>query len=287
VTNELALCRDFIDAHSHDAARAIERLAASDAAALLAVLPRPTAARALDAMLPPLGAGCLALLDPHVAAAILVELRAGPAASLLRYLGDTARAAVLDRMPADEARTLRTVLTHPPGSAGAVMDSRVFAARESQRIAAVLAALRRLPGRTHDDIFVVDDERRLIGVVRLRDLVAARPAEAVSAVMNRSVSRVPIAATRAAILNHPGWRRCHVLPVVDDGSVLVGAIAHETMRALSEEDALSRPAGLDAAATVFALGELYWLGLSGVLDGVVSAVRGTASREPEMPHGAR
>jgi hypothetical protein len=54
-----------------------------------------------------------------------------------------------------------------------------------------------------------------------------------------------------------------------------------------DEDALGSPTRLEAATTVFALGELYWLGLSGVLDGVASAVRSAASRAPEVPHGAR
>jgi Mg/Co/Ni transporter MgtE len=166
------------------------------------------------------------------------------------------------------------------------MDARVFAARGSHRVADVRTALRRSAGRLHDYVFVVDDEHRLIGVVALRDLVAARPAEALTAVMNRSASRIPASAGRAAILAHPGWRHFHVLPVVDDQSVLVGAIPHETVRALMDEEAFDSPARLQAATTVFALGELYWLGLSGVLDGVASAVRSAASAG-KVAHGAR
>jgi magnesium transporter len=287
VTNELALCRDFIDAHTADAARTIERLPASEAAGLLAALPRTTAARALDAMMPTAGAECLALLDPQAAVAMLSELHAGRAALLLRHVGDTARTTILDQMPPQEARSLRTVLAHPPGSAGALMDSRVFAARGSHCAGDVRAALRRSARRAHDYVFVVDDEHRLIGVVALGDLVAARPGEALTAIMTRAVSRVPASAGRAAVLNHPGWRRLHALPVVDDQSVLVGAIPHETVRALIEEDAFGSRTRLDAASTVFALGELYWLGLSGVLDGVASAVRSAASRAAEVPNGSR
>jgi magnesium transporter len=287
VTNELALCREFIDAHTGDAARAIERLPASEAAALLAALPPPTAARALDVMMPTSGADCLALLDPPAAVAMLIELPAGRAAPLLRHVGETARTAILGQMPPDEARTLRTVLAHPPGSAGALMDSRVFAARASHCIADVRAALRRSAPRTRDYVFVVDDEHRLTGVVALGDLVAARPGETLTAVMNRSVSRVAASAGRAAILYHPGWKRFHALPVVDDESVLLGAIPHQTVRALMEEDAFSSPTQLQAATTVVALGELYWLGLSGVLDGMAAAVRSAVSRAREVPHGSR
>jgi hypothetical protein len=44
---------------------------------------------------------------------------------------------------------------------------------------------------------------------------------------------------------------------------------------------LGRSTKADTATTVFALGELYWLGLSGVLDGVASAVRKLGTTEPE------
>jgi magnesium transporter len=287
VTTELALCQDFIQAHGDDAARVIERLHASDAAALLAALPAATAARALDVMMPALGATCLALLAAQPAVAIVIELRPGRAAVLLRHLDDTARNAILGQMPPDQATTLRTVLAHPPDSAGAVMDSRVVTAREQDCAGDVRAAWRRSPRRAHDYVFVVDEEHRLTGIVALRDLVAARPGEALAAVMSRSVGRVHASANRAAILNHSGWRRCHVLPVVDGRAVLVGAITHETARALSDEDALAGTRGLDAVSTVFALGELYWLGLSGVLDGVAAAVRRQAARTGEVPDGAR
>ena len=285
MTNELTLCQEFIDAHSDDAARAIERLPDQDAAALLAALPAPTAARALDAMMPPLGADCVARLDTPTAAAMLAELRPGRAAVLLRHFDDATRAAILEQMPPDEARALRAALRHEAGSAGAVMDSRVLAARESQSVGDVLGALRRSSRLAHDTVFVVDDEHRLVGVVGLRVLMTARPVEAMAAIVDRSVGRVPASAARAAIVNHPGWTRSHILPVVDDQSVLLGAIPHETVRALLIEDALGGPTRVDATTTMVALGELYWLGLSGVLDGVASAVRRAATQVPEVNHG--
>jgi magnesium transporter len=287
MTNELTLCQGFIDAHRDDAARAIERLPEMEAAALLAALPAPTAARALDAMMPPLGADCLARLDTPSAAAIVAGLRPGRAAVLLRHVDDSTRGAILEQMPQDEARALRAALRYAAGTAGAVMDSRILAARESQTAGDVLGALRRSSRLAHDAVFVVDDEHRLVGVVGLRALLTARPGEALAAMVDRSVGRVSASAARAAIINHPGWTRFHILPVVDDQSVLLGAIPHETVRALLIEDALGGPTRVDATTTMVALGELYWLGLSGVLDGVASAVRSAAARTPEVTHGTR
>jgi magnesium transporter len=272
VTNEFALCQAFIDAHAEEAARAIERLSTSEAAALIGAMPS-SAARAVALITPTVAAHCLARLAPDAAAVILTEVGLGRAAILLRHLDDATKAAIFEQMSPDDVRSLRATLAYPAGSAGALMDSQLFVAIGRLRISDALAAARRAPRYVHDYVFVVNDEHRLIGVVGLRDLVSARPTAPVASVMNQSVSPLPASAAPAAILNHRGWTRFHTLPVVDDTSVFLGAISHVTVRRLFEEDARGRSSGTDAVTTVFALGELYWLGLSGVLDGVASAVR--------------
>jgi magnesium transporter len=167
------------------------------------------------------------------------------------------------------------------------MDTRVFAVGERLRVREALALARRAPRRVHDYLFVVDDEHHLIGVIGLRELATARSADAIASVMNGSVMAVPASASRAVLLNHPGWMRFHTLPVVDDASVLVGAIGHTIVRALVEEEALTGALGRDAAATIFALGELYWLGLSSLLDGVATAVRDGFQRASEEAEATR
>jgi magnesium transporter len=283
VTSELALCRTFINDHAGDAARLLERMADAQVAALLQAMPAPVAARALAAMVPTVGSQSLARLAPGSAAAAILELPDGYAAVLLRQLEPASSAAILAAMPADRTRLLTAILDYPPDSAGSMMDSRVFAARHSARVGDALTAWRRLPPQLYDEVFVVDDEHRLVGVARLRDLLSARRREPLTAVMSRAVSRLSATAPRAVVLNHPGWRHSHALPVVDPGHLLVGAISHATVRAILEEDALRRPSRAEAVTTVFALGELYWLGLSGVLDGVASAVRQLAP----APRGSR
>ena len=127
-------------------------------------------------------------------------------------------------------------------------------------------------------VFEVIERDRLVDRARLTGahLLSALRHEPLTSVMDRAVSRLPATAPRVAILNHPGWRRFHTLPVVDGGGLLVGAITHSTVHAMLEEEALGRSTRAETVTTVFALGELYWLGLSGVLDGVASAVRGLA-----------
>lgn len=280
--HELALCRTFIADHCEDAARALERLPGMEAAALLGAMPAAVAAKALAAMVPTLAAECLGRLSPGSAGAMLVEMPAGSAAALLRRLDKADASAIIGQMPEDEVRLLSTMLDYPPDSAGSLMESRVFAASESLRVGDALAALRKRPPQVLDYVYVVDEAHRLVGVVGLGELLSSRRDAHLASIMNRAVSRLPARARRTAVLTHPGWRQFHALPVVDDNAVLVGAIAHATVQALLEEDALGAPSRADTVTTVVALGELYWLGLSGVLDGVVSSVRRLGSTEVEV-----
>jgi Mg/Co/Ni transporter MgtE len=287
VTNEIDLCQAFIDAYPDDAARAVEGLPSAQAAALVAAMSPETAARALSRMAPTVAADCLERAAPDCAAAVLLALRVDRAAVLLRQIADAATPPILQQLPADERGVLLAVLRHPHGTAGALMDRRVVSTSESATAGEALSLLRRSTRHAHDYVYVVDGAHRLAGVVGLDQLLVARAGTPVSTIMTLPVSSLSVHANRAAILAHAGWRQFRALPVVDDGAVLLGAISHEAFRAL-EQDSPPSSRGQEAATTIFALGELYWLGLSGMVDALASAVRrGTgAAQQDGGSHGS-
>ena len=272
MTGELDLCRAFVDAHPDDAAHVLEQLPAPDVAALLDAIPPATAARVFDQMTPTMGADCLARMRPAAAAAAIAESRTDLASALLRRVDDEVRAALLELLPEAEAGFLRAVLRYPEGSAGALMDPCAMAVADDVTAGEALARVRRSPRHMLYYVYVVDRTRQLVGVVDVRELMLARPGEALTGVMRRPVARLVATMTRPAILAHPGWQHFHALPVVDRDSVLLGAIWYQTFRHL-EDAARDQSRGVDAVTTVFALGELYWLSLSGLLDGLSSVVK--------------
>jgi magnesium transporter len=226
-------------------------------------------------------------MPPGAAASLVAALRTDLAAAILRRLDEASTTAILAQLPSDDARLLRAVLRYPDSTAGALMDPRVIAACDDVTVGEARATLHRSPRDMHGYLYVVDRTHRLTGAVALRELMLARPAEPLAAIMSSPAARLSARMGRAAIAGHPGWRRFHALPVVDEESRLVGAIRYETFRML-EDSAPGRPRRPEAVNTVFALGELYWLGLAGVLDGLASAMKGQSSRARagEGNHGA-
>jgi len=82
---------------------------------------------------------------------------------------------VVQRLPAEERERLRSALSYPEGSVGALMDFDHVAVREDVTLEAATRYLRRfdeLPDHT-DQLFVVDRERRLKGSLPLPRLIVS------------------------------------------------------------------------------------------------------------------
>lgn len=274
MTADLSVCRAFADAHPLDAARVFEQLPPADAAALLDMMPPATAAAVFGRMTPTAAAEHLLALRPDRSAALLHDLPTDTAAALLRQVAEPDRARLLDTSHGEEMAHLRRILRFPDGSAGSLMDPRALAVADDISSGEAMARIRRSPGHMLAYIYVVDRAHRLVGVLDLRELMLARPVDPVSSAMRTPVVSLSAYSGRSAIVSHPGWRSFHALPVVDDDGRLVGAIRYQTFRRL-EDEARHPPRQGGGVATVFALGELYWLSLSGLLEGFAALAAGT------------
>jgi magnesium transporter len=174
---------------------------------------------------------------------------------------------VLSLIPMRPQRALRTLVSYPEQTAGSLMDPEVLAlpdditAREARR------RVRSSPEHARYNVYVVDREGRLVGALNLRELFLAAPSAALASVMTRRVHRLSAAADRLAIVQHPGWREVHSLPVVDLDGRYLGALRYRTLRRLEEQ---LRGVADAAEVTVDALGELFAAGAGGVLRALTS-----------------
>ena len=68
-------------------------------------------------------------------------------------------------------------MDYPAGSAGRVMDSRIPSFRGEQPAAVTLEQLRQSKPKDLRQLFIVDAERRLTGIVDIHDLLIAEPTD--------------------------------------------------------------------------------------------------------------
>lgn len=167
-----------------------------------------------------------AQLEPDDRVALLDELPASVAPKLLRGL------------PAVERDLTAVVLGYPQGCIGRRMSPEYVSTHSEFTAAQTLA---RIKERLHDaetvyTIPVLDQGRRVVGVVSLRDLLAAQDDETVDSFMKPAYAiEVTVDAELAA-------RRCAdlgllALPIVDKESRLVGILTiDDAVRILEEEE---------------------------------------------------
>jgi magnesium transporter len=242
-------------------------------------------ARALRAMVPGAAAECVSRLRPADAALVVERLGVDAAVPMLRHLPADAAERILSAAPAQRRDELRRVLRHPERTAGALMDPAILVLPEDITVADARLRLRRAEGKFIHYLYVVDAGRRLVGVLDMPELMRARARDPLRMAMHHDVASLGAWTPAAAVHMHPGWRSFHAMPVVDENGRLLGAIRYQTLRRLEHDAAAGRDA--DAGAqTAAALGELFRVGVAGLIDAVAAGAPPRTS-EPSSPPGVR
>lgn len=222
-----------------DAVHAISHLSDLDQSRLLTALPRAAAAKLVDDLPTAQAAQMIERLPAVEAAAIVSELPSNEQADVISRLSIFEASAILDAMPADEARDARRLLAYPPDVAGGLMITEYLSYRDNLSVGDVLDDLRANAERYRRfDVqyaYVVTPAEKLVGVLRLRELVLSSPRDPVSAVMIDKPLHVrdtaPLEELERFFDRHPLFG----VPAVDAEGVLVGVVRSHDVEQAAEE----------------------------------------------------
>jgi magnesium transporter len=265
VSIEQRIAELFAGSHPAEAARALEALSEDELRNLLDSCELSVTAGVVGAMAPQVASRYLARTTNARAAEILATVPFECGADLLRRLSADERARVLSPVASERRRHLEKLLRYPELTAGALMEPRVGSFHPEQTVAEIVGDAHRRGGDIHHYLYVTDEDHSLRGVLSLRELVVAPRDASLGSIMVSPVEHLLARAHQSAILAHPGWRRFPLLPVVGDSGRLVGVFRYETLRTLERHPAdahESSPLGV-----TLALGELFWFGASGLIQG--------------------
>ena len=212
--------------HPADVADILEELGVRERQTLLHRLDTETAAEAIEEMTPDVQRTVITQQDPGKAADILEEMPPYEAADVLRdiHSGDAER--IIGRMESEAAQDVRELLAHDECTAGGMMTTSCVEAGVHQTAGAVLDSFRPVTDEVAEFniVYVVDEARRLAGVVSLRDLLRAAPDTTVESLMITRIVKVsPRAGLRelGQLFAKYGIR---AIPVVDDEGTFLGAV---------------------------------------------------------------
>lgn len=228
---------------------AVRELSAVEAAGLVLQL-KPKDARLLLALLPDTpNLAVLGVLDPAIRAKLIDEAERARLARTLAGLDVPFVADLLAGLPAaaiepilaahPRAQEIRAAISYGIETAGAAMLRRQLVAvppdwtlgQVIEEIRAHSADIERLYA-----VYVVDADRRLVGYLKLRDLLMQPAGASVRDVMRTDVVAVAAATDRETAVRLADRERLPVIPVTDAGGRLVGLISAEEIRAIGREE---------------------------------------------------
>lgn len=170
---------------------------------------------------------------------------------LLEEMSPDDRVDLLSRMPHDrvqdllpliaqaERNDIRRLLSCDPGSAGSIMTTE-YATLPAD--VSVTDALQKLREQAPDSetiyyIYILNDARRLEGLISLRELILAKPTAQLADIMQRDVIRMNVNDDREDIVQELARYNFIAIPIVDNDDRLVGIVTHDDAMDVVQEEA--------------------------------------------------
>jgi magnesium transporter len=228
------------DLHPADIADILEQLDVEEAGAMLGRLDTETAADTLNEVEAPLQSELLSELDPEKASNLLEILPPDDAADILADMPHEEAERLLNLMPADESRPIRELLRYAPETAGGIMTTEVLSLAQELTVEEALVYLRQHSAHLEMIyyLYIVDDERRLVGVVSLRKLVVAEPTTRLKDLMDEDVIKVKTDTDQEEVARIIAKYDLLGVPVVDEENHLVGLVTvDDVIDVIHEEQA--------------------------------------------------
>jgi magnesium transporter len=217
--------------HPSDVADLVESLGSDEErVGLMQVLPVELASETLAEMDEEEDPGeILAALDPKKGAELLHELEVDDAVDLVGELEPEERAKILAALPLEEAGEIRGLLRYDEESAGGLMDTLLVRIQGDLTAGQAIAEVRR-QGREVEDfytVFVVDQGHRLLGTVRLDDLILADPLHPVNGLTEPVLASVEPDEDQEDVGRLMSRYNLPSVPVVDQSGILLGRITFD------------------------------------------------------------
>jgi magnesium transporter len=178
----------------------------------------------LEQLSPGPAAALLTELGPEASKRLLDLLESRHAAAILHHVEDAARDLMLSGLDDRRAKRIRMLLTFPPDTAGAMMQTGITSLGIDLTASQAIAIIRRAPRSSLFYLYVTDREGKLVGVLHIRDLLLATPREPIAPLVHREITTVPATLSRGDLATLVRERNFVAFPVVDSEGYLLGVV---------------------------------------------------------------
>jgi magnesium transporter len=165
----------------------------------------------------------------HLISKLLEAMPHDDRVELLRQLDPEVVEELLPLVAKADREDIRRLLSYPEDSAGAMMTTDYAWLPRDLTVAQAIEDLRRQASdkETIYYIYVLDENRRMLGFISLRKLILAKPAAKVDDIMQGEVISVRVDADREEVVKLLRRYDFLAIPVIDAQHRLVGIITHD------------------------------------------------------------
>lgn len=269
MANPESLTLAFVTLHPGEAARVLERMAAPEAAALFGRVPARAGAPVLTAMLPSAAARVVSILESRIALSMLSAAGTQAAVTVLRQVPDPQRSQLIDGLPTAAAIASRLLLGYPDDSVGAWSDPDIIVLSPDATIAEALTRVKSGDEARIEQVFAVDREQHLVGMIELHELLRAPEATSLAGIMHKPTAVLNGAATVSGAANQRGWQQASALPVIDSSGRLIGVLRRASLARALARNRLQAP--VDEGAPLLTLfARSYWTAVSSLAEAAIT-----------------
>ncbi len=181
------------------------------------------------------------LLEPtpnEEVAGLLKELDSDDARYLLEALPEERAAEVVAHLAAKDTAAIQDLMAYPPDTAGSIMTDSYVAFREDKTVEEAVAQVRKASEVEYIFyVYVIDENKKLRGVISLRQLLLSEPSRRLAEVMTSNVWSVNVHADQEHVARVVSRYNILAIPVVDEAGALVGIVTVDDVLDVLREEA--------------------------------------------------
>ncbi len=256
--------------HTADIADLIEHLPLDLQIQALTVLDEDTTAQVIAELDSKTQSVLIENLPVRVAAGITGQLDSDDAADMLGEIESQKAQAILNLLNTLQRRHLTELMRYDAETAGGIMAKEAISVQSNRTVEEAIDNLRD-GAETVDDVYnvyIIDQEKRIVGILTLKELILAKKNTIVSDIMDRDFISVEVTMDREKVAAVFSKYDLVSAPVVDSTGIFVGRITHDDIL-----DVVVEEADEDIA---------HLTGQSDIAPGETSPIRNLNSRLPWM-----
>lgn len=224
--------------HEQDIAEAIMRLEHEESLVLLQKLDAETAAYVLIELPTEDARAIINELPDATVAHYLDILPMDDAIELREELDPERFEALLNVIPVEDADEIRRLMSYPEGSAGQLLTEDYVEVGATATMSDVLAIIRQTTDadfETVNYIYVIGEDRHLLGVLTLRRVIRAEPGALARDVMNSDPISVSVNLPEVEVARTLARYSFSAIPVLDDRGRMLGIVTADDAQEVLEE----------------------------------------------------